>query len=64
MYSLFEVNGTILNTTENFYSGFMDFEITFSNIKQKVVSVTKDDDPTEVISYPIGGRQTAHLIKQ
>ena len=64
IYSMFEVNESIITTTERFYNDAMDFEITFTDTKQKVISGTEDEEPTEVISYPIGGRQKAHLIKQ
>ncbi len=63
IYSMFEVSESIITTTERFYKGAMDFEITFSD-KKKIISGTEDEEPTEVISYPIGGRQKAHLIKQ
>ena len=64
IYSMFEVNESIITTTERFYKNAMDFEIAFADKKQKVTSGTKDEDATQVISYPIGGRQIAHLIKQ
>lgn len=64
IYSMFEVNESIITTTERFYIDAMDFEITFTDKKQKVISGTEDEEPTKVISYPIGGRQKAHLIKQ
>lgn len=64
IYSMFEVNESIITTTERFYKDAMDFEITFTDTKQKVISGTNDEEPTEVISYPITGRQKAYLIKQ
>ncbi len=64
IYSMFEVNESIITTTERFYKNAMDFEITFTDKKQKVISGTEGEKPTEVISYPIGERQKAHLIKQ
>lgn len=64
IYSMFEVNESIITTTERFHKDSMDFEITFTDKKQKVISGTEGEEPTEVISYPIGGRQKAHLVKQ
>ena len=64
LYSMFEVNGNILTTTERFYKDAMDFEITFADKKNKLITETEGEESTTVISYPIGGRQKAHLIKQ
>lgn len=64
IYSMFEVQNNIITTTERFYKDAMDFEITFTDTKQKVISGTEDENPIEVVSYPIGGIQKAHLSKQ
>ncbi|MDO6595511.1 hypothetical protein Q4512_01220 [Oceanihabitans sp. 2_MG-2023] len=64
LYFMFEVQNNIITTTERFYKDSMDFEITFSNTKQKTSSGTEGKDAIPVISYPIGGIQKAHLIKQ
>jgi hypothetical protein len=63
IFSMFEVQGSILTTTERFYKDSMDFEITFAKKSQQTKSVTIGDDATEVISYPISVLQKAHLIK-
>ncbi|WP_104735379.1 hypothetical protein [Hanstruepera ponticola] len=64
IFSMFEVQGSILTTTERFYKDSMDFEITFANKSQQTKSGTEGEDATEVISYPISVLQKAHLIKQ
>ena len=64
IFSMFEVQGNILTTTERFYKDSMDFEITFANKTQQTKSGTTGEDATEVISYPISVLQKAHLIKQ
>ncbi|WP_223032634.1 hypothetical protein [Hanstruepera marina] len=64
LFSMFEVQGNILTTTERFYKDSMDFEITFANKAGQTKSGTEGEDATEVISYPISVLQKAHLIKQ
>lgn len=64
IFSMFEVQGSILTTTERFYKDSMDFEITFANKSQQTKSGTTGEDATEVISYPISVLQKAHLIKE
>lgn len=64
IFSMFEVQGNILTTTERFYKDSMDFEITFASKTQQTKSGTTGEDATEVISYPISVLQKAHLIKQ
>lgn len=64
IYSIFEVQGNLITTTERFYENAMDFEITFVDTKLKTKSNSKGGDAVEVISYPIGGVQKAHLTKQ
>ena len=64
LYFMFEVQNNIITTTESFYKDAMDFEITFSDTKQKVSSGTEGENAIQVTSYPIGGIQKAHLIKQ
>ncbi|GAB5563678.1 MAG: hypothetical protein Wins2KO_07410 [Winogradskyella sp.] len=61
LYSMFEVQGNILTTTERFYKDHMDFEITFSSKKAKNESGTEGEDGVEVISYPITVVQKARL---
>lgn len=64
LYSMFEVQGNLLTTTERFYEDKMDFEITFANKKQKVVSGGTSEEIPEVVSYPITVVQRAILYKQ
>lgn len=64
IFSLFEVGGNLLTTTERFYKDSMDFEITFANKAQQTKSGTTGEDATEVISYPISVLQKAYLKKQ
>ncbi len=64
IFSMFEVQGNILTTTERFYKDSMDFEITFANKAEQTKSGTAGEDATEVISYPISVLQKAYLKKQ
>ena len=64
IYSMFEVQDSILTTTERFHKNSMDFEITVTNKTKKVTTGTEGEDVTEVISYPIFAVQKAHLVKQ
>ena len=64
LYSIFEVQNNLITTTERFFKDHMEFLITFSNTGQKKTSGTEGDTPIEVYSYPVGGVQKAHLIKQ
>ncbi|WP_250433269.1 hypothetical protein [Hanstruepera flava] len=64
LFSMFEVQGSILTTTERFYKDSMDFEIAFASKTNQTKSGTSGEDSTEVISYPISVLQKAHLIKQ
>lgn len=64
LYFMFEVNGTILTTTEHFYKDSMDFIITASNKGKTNKSMTEEEEATEVLSYPISTLQKAHLIKK
>lgn len=64
IYSMFEVQGNLITTTERFYDNAMDFEITFADTKQKTKSNSKGDDVVEVFAYPVGGVQKARLTKE
>ena len=64
LYAMFEVQNSLITTTERFYTDSMDFEITFTDTKQKTTSGTEGEEAVEVYSYPIGGVQKAHLIKE
>lgn len=64
LFSMFEVQGNILTTTERFYDDAMDFEITFANKRNSNASKTTDETPINVTSYPITVLQKGNLIKQ
>ncbi len=64
LFSMFEVQGNILTTTERFYDNAMDFEITFASKQNANASKTTDESPIDVISYPISVLQKANLVKQ
>jgi hypothetical protein len=64
LYSIFEVEGSLLTTTEHFYKEYMDFEIMYSKKDLVTKSNEASDNKTEVISYPIGAIQKARLYKQ
>jgi hypothetical protein len=63
LYSVFEVNGNLLFTTETFYDDYMLFEIIFSNKKEKARSSAFVENQPEVLSYPVTVSQRAKLIK-
>lgn len=64
LYSMFEVQGNMLTTTERFYDDKMEFEITFANKEQKLLTGGTSEEIPEVISYPITVVQKAILYKQ
>lgn len=64
LYSMFEVSGNLLTTTERFYDGKMDFEITFSSKKGQKKSGGDQHDTPDVISYPVSTLQKAILYKE
>ena len=64
MYSLFEVNGTLLTTFITFEDTFMVFEIIATPTAEKNTTFANDENKTEVISYPIKTVQRAILQKQ
>jgi hypothetical protein len=64
LYSMFEVQGSLLTSRESFFANYMDFEITYSNKAQQETSGDKGEEIPEVISYPITVVQTARLYKK
>lgn len=64
LYSMFEVQGNLLTTTETFYDDYMLFEITFASKTSANKSGTEGDNAVEVFSYPITTVQSARLEKQ
>lgn len=64
LYSMFEVQGSLLTSRESFFANYMDFEITFSSKAQQETSGDKGEEIPEVISYPITVVQTARLYKK
>lgn len=64
LYSIFEVQGGLLTTTEHFFKDYMDFEIMYS-VKERVEKSGNTDEVTpEVLSYPVISVQKARLVKQ
>lgn len=64
LYSIFEVQGGLLTTTEHFYKDYMDFEIMYS-LKEKVEkSGNTDKETPEVLSYSVISVQKAKLYKE
>ena len=64
LYAIFEVQGGLLTTTEHFYKDYMDFEIMYS-LKEKVEkSLSTEEEPTEVFSYPVISVQKARLYEE
>lgn len=64
LYAMFEVDGTLLTTTERFYENAMDFEITATSRDKANKTIAEGEEATEVLSYPISTLQKAHLIKE
>ncbi|GAB5399077.1 MAG: hypothetical protein Aureis2KO_06620 [Aureisphaera sp.] len=64
MYALFEVGGNLLTTFITFEKDHMTFEIVFAPKNKKNSTYAKDEEQTEVISYPITTVQRAVLQKQ
>jgi len=64
LYFMFEVEGTIINTTLRFYENDMNFEITATSKDKKNVTGQETTEVSEVISYPITTMQKARLIKE
>ena len=64
LYSMFEVQGNMLTTTERFFKDRMIFEITFSNSSEKNTSSTTGENVIDVQSYPVSVVQKATLIRQ
>jgi len=61
--SIFEVEGSLLVTTERFTKDAMFFDILFSKKKNQVITTTTEGN-TSVISFPITTTQSAKLLKQ
>ena len=64
LFSVFEVQKSLLFTTETFYEDYMTFEIIFSNSNNKVTSGGEADQSPEVFSFPVSVYQYARLLKQ
>lgn len=64
LYSMFEVQGSLLTTQLTFEADHMIFEITFSRKEVANKSGTTDEKPIEVLSYPITTVQKGVLKKQ
>jgi hypothetical protein len=64
LYSVFEVNGNLLFTTETFYDDHMIFEIMFSKKKEESASGEVVENQPEVLSHPVTVSQRAKLIKR
>ena len=64
LYSVFEVQGNLLFTIEEFYDDYMIFQIIFSKANEKTESGGKQNQVPSVFSYPVSVSQRAKLIKQ
>lgn len=64
MYTLFEVNNTLLTTFITLEADHMIFEIIATSKSNKRVTYAENEDKTKVISYPITTIQRAVLKKQ
>ena len=64
IYSMFEVNESLITTTEKFYDDYMDFEIMFTNTSKVITTGKGTEEIPEVKVYPILGTQKARLYKE
>ncbi|MBD3724213.1 MAG: hypothetical protein IE891_05395 [Flavobacteriaceae bacterium] len=64
IYSMFEVNESLITTTEKFYDDYMDFEIMFTNTSKVTTTGKGTEEIPEVKVYPILGTQKARLYKE
>jgi len=64
LYSIFEVQGNLLTTTEYFNKDYMDFEIMFTSKERVEKSGNTDEETPEVLSYPVMSVQKARLYKE
>lgn len=64
IFSMFEVNGSLITTTEKFYDKYMDFEIMFTNTNKVETTGKGTEEIPTVKVYPILGVQKARLYKQ
>ncbi|WP_298754314.1 hypothetical protein [uncultured Psychroserpens sp.] len=63
LYSVFEVQNSLLTTTETFYDDKMEFKIVFSNMNDKT-NIEGSEDTPQVTNYPVTVIQKAILTKQ
>lgn len=63
IFSMFEVNGSLITTTEKFYDNYMDFEIMFTNTTKVETTGKGTKEIPTVKVYPILGTQRARLYK-
>ncbi|CAM4068811.1 MULTISPECIES: hypothetical protein [Flavobacterium] len=64
LYSIFEVQGSLLTTTEHFKDNYVDFEIMYTQ-KDKVKKTGKNtEEVPEVLSFPVMSVQKARLFKE
>ncbi|WP_052705373.1 hypothetical protein [Flavobacterium sp. 316] len=64
LYSIFEVQGSLLTTTEHFADNYVDFEIMYSNKNNMEKSGKNTEEIPEVLSYPVINVQKARLYKE
>lgn len=64
LYSMYEVQGNVLTTTERFYEDKMIFEIMMGNQNELETSGGTSEEIPEVNSYPVKVYQKAILIKE
>ncbi len=64
IFSMFEVNGSLITTTEKFYDNYMDFEIMFTNTNKVETTGKGTEEIPTVKVYPFLGKQRARLLKQ
>lgn len=64
LYSIFEVQGSLLTTTEYFKDNYVDFEIMYTQ-RDKVEKTGKNtEEVPEVLSFPVMSVQKARLFKE
>lgn len=64
LFSMFEVNGNLITTSEKFYDNYMDFEIIFTNTNKAETTGKGTEEIPTVKVYPILVTQRARLYKE
>ncbi|NHN25092.1 hypothetical protein FIA58_005310 [Flavobacterium jejuense] len=64
LYSIFEVQNSLLTTTEHFKENYVDFEIMYTHKTKVEKSGDNTEENPEVLSYPVMNVQKARLFRE